>query len=115
LKARGFVLGLIAGGLGGLLSLTWAVGVPFLGPLAIVVGCLIRPRPTGAGGTLIGWGATWLVLFARVAGSCSTDRDCGGGPDIEPWMAAGVGLILVGLALLAAAYRRRDGHRPEPS
>lgn len=115
LTGRAVLLGLIAGGLGGLLTLSWAVGTPFLGPLAIVVGCLAPPRPAGAGATLVAWGATWLALFARVASSCSTDMDCGSGFDLGPWMAAGVGLIVVGLALLAAAYHRNHGRPPEPS
>jgi hypothetical protein len=112
---RAVLVGLIAGGLGGLLTLSWAVGLPFLGPLAIVVGCLAPPRPTGAGATLVGWGATWLALFARVASSCSTDMDCGSGTDVGPWMTVGVALIVGGVALLGAAYHRGHGRPPEPS
>ena len=115
MTVRALLLGLIAGALGGLLTLSFSVGVPFLGPLAIAVGCAARPRPIGAAGTLIGWGATWLLLFARVAGSCSIDQDCGDGPNVGPWMAAGVGLIVAGVVLVGAAYHRDHGRPPEPS
>jgi hypothetical protein len=113
LIASAFGLGLVAGALGGLMTVTFSVGVPFLGPLAIAVGCLARPRPIGAGGTLIGWGATWLALFTRVSSSCSVD--CGNGPDVRPWMAGAAGLVVGGFALLAAAYHRGHGRPPEPS
>lgn len=113
---RAILVGLIAGGLGGILTLSWGVGFGVgLGPLAIAVGCLAPPRPTGAGATLIGWGATWLALFARVVGGCSTDGDCGSGSDVGPWMTAGIGLVVGGFALLGAAYHRGHGRPPEPS
>ncbi len=92
---------------------TFSVGVPLLGPLAIAVGCLARPRPIGAGGTLIAWGTTWLFLFTRVSSSCSVD--CADGPDVGPWMAAAVGLVVGGFALLGAAYHRGHGRPTEPS
>ena len=115
MTGRAVLVGLVAGGLGGIITLSWGIGIPGLGLLAIAVGCLAPPRPTGAGATLIGWGATWLALFARLSVSCSTDGDCGSGTDVGPWMAVGVGLVVVGFSLLGAAYHRGHGRPPEPS
>jgi hypothetical protein len=105
--ARAFLLGLVAGGLGGILIVEFGIGLPFLAVLAIAVGCAARPRPTGAGGTLIGWGATWIALFANAARACGADRDCGDSPPgVAPWIVAGIGLILMGSVLLARGRRR---------
>ena len=106
MTARAFLLGLVAGGLGGILMVSFGIGLLFLGPLAIAVGNATRPRPVGAAGTLIAWGATWLALFARVAVGGSVDQTCSDGPELRPWIAINVGLMLGGFGLLAASRHR---------
>ena len=94
---RGWLLGLVAGSLGGLVLISWGVAMPWLGVIAIVVGGFAPPRPLGLSGTLIGWGATWAALFLRAGAAC--DPASCVGPDLFPWLLACVGLVVVGAAL----------------
>jgi hypothetical protein len=105
-RGRALLLGLIAGALGGLLSLTWAVPVPGLGLVASVVGCLVPPRPFGAAGVLIGAGATWATLLLRASAAC--DPASCVGPDLAPWLLGSVVLVTVGIGLLAFGLRRSE-------
>jgi LPXTG-motif cell wall-anchored protein len=98
------LLGLVAGALGGILSVTWAVPVPGLGLVAIVVGCLVPPRPFGAAGALMGWGLTWAALFLRVRASCDA-AECTG-PDTTGWLVATGILVLAAIGLLVIGLRR---------
>lgn len=106
LRLRAFLLGLVAGGLGGILLIEFGIGLPVLAAPAIAVGCAIRPWPIGAAATLIGWGAAWIVLIGNAAHACEVDANCGDAPpDVGPWILVGAGLIAVGLGLLI-----RSGH-----
>jgi hypothetical protein len=110
LKARSFLLGLVAGALGGFLLLEFGIGLPFLGPLAIVVGAAAPPIPFGAAGTLIGWGTLWAAAFANAARACAVDQNCGDQtPSVAPWVAAGACLIVAGFALLLRLRGRPAG------
>jgi hypothetical protein len=100
----GLLLGLIAGVLGGVLTLTWAVPVPGIGLLPLAVGLLAPPRPFGAAGMLIGWGSTWAALFLRADAAC--DPGSCQGPDITPWLLVATLLIGAGVGLLAIAIVR---------
>jgi hypothetical protein len=108
LKARAFLLGLVAGSLGGLLLIEFGIGLPFLAVVAIAVGCAARPLPVGAAGTLIGWGATWIAVLATAAHACAVDQNCGDSPpSVAPWIAAGSVLVVAGVTLLLLSDRRR--------
>jgi hypothetical protein len=103
---RTFLFGLVAGALAGILLVEFGIGLPILAALAIAVGCAARPRPIGAAGTLIGWGALWIALFASAARACVIDQNCGDSPpSVVPWIVAGGGLIVVGLAILVLSGR----------
>jgi hypothetical protein len=101
---RAVLLGLVAGALGGLLSLTWAVPVPGLGLLAIVVGCLVPPRTFGAAGALIGGAATWVALLMRASAAC--DPGSCVGPDLRAWLVGSLLFAIAGIGLLAAGLIR---------
>jgi hypothetical protein len=64
-----FGLGVFGGVVAGLTLLSFA-GLQPLGLSAISVGILVRPRPFGTAGVLLGTGATWLLLFAGAAARC---------------------------------------------
>jgi len=99
-KARALLLGLVGGGLGGLILLSWGVGLPWLGMIAAAVGATAPPRPVGAAGACIGWGGSWLALFVGMAINCSADSSCYA-PDTSPWIIASLGILAVGVVLLA--------------
>ena len=64
----------------------------------------------GLGGALTGVGATWLVLFGRVALTCGADVGDAGcfAPGIGSAVTASAGVLAVGLAISAfAAVRSR--------
>jgi hypothetical protein len=103
-RGPAWLVGLVAGSLGGLLSLTWAVPVPGLGLVAIVVGCLIPPRPFGAAGALIGAGATWATLLLGASAAC--DPASCVGPDLTPWLLSSMVLVVVGTGLLVFGLLR---------
>ena len=108
LRLRAFLLGLVAGALGGVLLVEFGIGLPFLAALAIALGCAARPRPMGAAGTLIGWGATWIAVLASAAHACAVDQTCGDSPpSVAPWIVAGLGLVLAGSVLVLSSDRRR--------
>ena len=98
-----FGLGVLGGVIGGLSLLSFA-GIFLIALIAIVGGVVVRPRPFGAAGVLIGWGVTWISLLAAAQSRC--DPASCVAPDLTPWVAAGIGLIAVGLVLLAVAIRR---------
>jgi hypothetical protein len=100
----GWLLGLVAGALGGVLTLSWAVPVPGLGLLPLAVGMLAPPRPFGAAGTLLGWGATWAALLLRADAAC--DPSSCQGPDISPWLVASAILVVAAIGLLAVGIVR---------
>jgi hypothetical protein len=98
-----FGLGVFGGVIAGLTLLSFA-GLQPLGVLAIVGAIVVRPRPFGSAGLLMGWGSTWLLLLWRANSSC--DPSSCQNPDLIPWIAAGFILVGGGVALLAVAVRR---------
>lgn len=111
MKARAFLLGLVAGGLGGILLLEFGIGLPVLALVAFAVGVATRPRPVGAAGTLVGWGATWIAVLANAARACTVDQNCGESPpSVVPWIAAGSVLVVTGVTLLMLSDRGRAAH-----
>lgn len=107
MKRRAFLFGLSAGALGGILLIEFGIGLPFLAAAAIAIGIVVAPIPIGAAGTLVGWGVTWTALLAIAARRCAVDQNCGDSPpNIAPWIAAGFGLIVVGLMLLVLGNRK---------
>jgi hypothetical protein len=112
-RIRALLVGLIGGGLGGLILLSWGVGLPWLGGVAIAVGAAAPPRPIGAIGAFIGWGATWLALLVGIQVNCTADPSCYAS-DFAPWIAASIGILAVGLLLGAVRLRgRRFDREPE--
>jgi len=101
---------LLAGGLFGVLA---AIGLVFGIPgmvvalIAVVLVGFIPRLPALVAGGLIGVGATWFVLFARVAVLCAEpQQQCGGTPiGIGPWLAFAGGVVVVGVLVGAYAFR----------
>ena len=101
-----FGLAVFGGVIAGLTLLSFA-GLQPLGVLAIVGGTLVRPRPFGAAGVLLGIGANWLILFAGAVARC--DPSSCQNPDLAPWFVAAFVLMVGGAVMLArAVHRRRD-------
>jgi hypothetical protein len=109
-RIRALLVGLIGGGLGGLILLSWGVGLPWLGAVAIAVGAAAPPRPVGAIGALIGWGGTWLALFVGLRVNCTADPSCYAS-DSASWIVASIGILVVGLVLGAVGLRGRGFDR----
>lgn len=114
---KAFLVGLLAGVVAGfsmfiLGTLTVFVGVPLL-----VIGVFIPPRLLGAAGTLIGLGATWLVVFGPVATTCRPpDCSTGGSGEtafatVGPWLAVAAACLVAGLVLLVIGLARRSRSR----
>jgi hypothetical protein len=99
---RWFV-GLVIGLVFGLATLIGGTMMAILGLVA--VGLLsIRPGRTAAiGGVLTGLGACWLALFATAGARCSTSCTF---PDLLPWMAASVVMLVTGLGITVLAWSR---------
>ncbi len=109
MRTRALLLGLVAGALGGLVLLSWRVGMPWLGLIAIGVGALAPPRPFGLAGTLVGWGCVWIALFLQADAAC--DPASCSGPSVAPWLAASAALVVAGL-LITGVDRARGRVRP---
>jgi len=99
-----FGLGVLGGTLGGLSLLSFA-GIFLIALIAIVGGLLLKPRPFGAAGVLVGWGTTWIIVLAGAQARC--DPASCTGPDLTGWFVAGAVLILLGAAALVVGIRRR--------
>ena len=99
-----FGLGVLGGTLGGLSLLSFA-GIFLIALIAIVGGLLLKPRPFGAAGVLVGWGATWIIALAGAQARC--DPGSCTGPDLTGWFVAGTVLILLGAIALVVGIRRR--------
>jgi hypothetical protein len=103
-RTRSFVVGLVAGAVGGAcLAILAAIGA-LIGLPLIVIGLFIPPRLYGAAGTFIGFGAAIVALFGRVAIVC-VPPGCTG-PSMTPLVALGLGSLAVGLGVLALAALR---------
>ncbi len=104
--------GLTVGAISGILLLEW----PPLGLLILVAYVVLarvaRQALAGLGGSLIGVGAVWLVLFGRVKLSC--DGTGPGGtcesPGIDAALLVALAVLLSGIgSWLLAARRARSG------
>ena len=96
-------LGVLGGLLGGIAVLSWA-GLQPLGIIVIGVGILLRPRPFGAAGVLMGWGGVTLLLLAGAQARC--DPASCGAPDVTGWVAVAFGLVVIGAVTLIVGLRR---------
>jgi hypothetical protein len=96
-------LGVLGGVLGGIALLSW-VGIQGLGIIVIGVGILLKPRPFGAAGVLMGWGGVTLLLLAGAQARC--DPASCGASDVTGWVAVAFGLVVIGAATLIVGLRR---------
>ena len=96
-------LGVLGGVLGGIGLLSWA-GLQGLGIIVIGVGILLKPRPFGAAGVLVGWGGVTLLLLAGAQARC--DPASCGAPDVSGWVAVAFGLVVIGAVTLIVGLRR---------
>jgi hypothetical protein len=112
--AGAWLAGLILGGLTGLTTVSFALGV--LG-LPILVGSVAvilwkGPRAIALAGFVTGIGLVWSVLIASSTISCLT-IDRGPGRWCEPadgvwrFLVAGATMLVLGLVLSAEAFKRR--------
>jgi hypothetical protein len=84
------------------------VAGPLVGVLAVGMLLLLASIPgreATVGGFMVGFGATWLVVFARATLTCG--RDCIA-PDMTPWFVAAGGFVAIGGVLTARAARGQD-------
>jgi hypothetical protein len=70
---------------------------------------LSRAVAAGIGGFLVGGGGAWLALLLEADARCRAftrpGRECIS-PDLAPWLAVGLGMVLVGAVGTAIATRR---------
>ncbi|HXG25648.1 MAG TPA: hypothetical protein VNL94_02175 [Candidatus Binatia bacterium] len=107
-----WLTGLMLGGLTGLTSISWALGllaVPIL-VASVVLIVWKGPRAIAGTGFLTGIGLLWTVLLATSTLSCLTiDRTAGRCEPAEGvwrFLAAGGTMLVLGLLLSAEAFRR---------
>jgi hypothetical protein len=101
---RRWLIGSAVGAAAGLGTLVAGTIGGLLGFIVIALAIAEPPRAPAVGGVLVGFGASWLALFGRVALTCR--QDCVA-PDYRPWLfAAG---ILAGLGILVTVRARRPG------
>ena len=98
------LLGVVLGGVLGIFDGLTAWFTPAARPdiVGIVIGSTFKGLIAGV---LIGWGLTWLALFANAGFRCSTDASCSG-PDMTPWFIAAGILVAAGVAVAAVAVAR---------
>ena len=61
------------------------IGLPWLGPVALLVGCAGCPRdPFGLAGTLLGWGGLWIALLLLRADAAVRARPRATDPTSRP-------------------------------
>jgi hypothetical protein len=111
--SRTWLLGAVAGSLGGLLLLLSGAVLVVLAVVAFAIGAAARPRPFGLAGTLIGWGGAWLALLARAELACAAanarpNEGCVGA-DPLPYVVlclclVGAGLGSLGLGVMRARH-----------
>jgi hypothetical protein len=104
-----WLAGATVGATGGLLALEGPMfGWPILVAFAIPA-VLSSTRAAAIGGELLGVGLVWLALLGRVGLTCHPP-DCLA-PGMDPWLAAGAAMSLIGLLLTvrAASLRGRRG------
>jgi hypothetical protein len=113
-SSGGWLSGLLLGGLTGLTTISFALGVLGLPILVASIAVILwkGPRAIALGGYVTGIGLLWTVLITSSTISCLT-VDRGPGRWCEPaegvwrFLAAGATMLVVGLVLSAEAFRRR--------
>jgi hypothetical protein len=98
-----FGVGVLGGVVGGLSLLTF-VGIFAVSVIAITGGLGVRPRPFGAAGILVGWGAAWVLALGAAQSRCEP-ASCVG-PDLTPWLTTAATLVGIGVVLLALGIVR---------
>jgi hypothetical protein len=98
-----FGVGVLGGVIGGLSLISFA-GIFAVALIAIFGGIGLRPRPFGAAGVLMGWGASWVILLAGALARC--DPASCVAPDLAPWAAFATGLAGAGGALIVIGLRQ---------
>ncbi len=93
-----WLAGLVLGGLGGFLLLV----VPPGGLLLVVVAAVLVVRRgkalPGLGGVLVGVGVIWAFFLGRTWLTCTAEVGCFT-PTIDAFLAIGLGLLAIGVAL----------------
>jgi hypothetical protein len=96
--------------LGGLMSLAYLLA----GPLTLFPGLLVwawllrqRPRLVATAGSLIGFGAVWMLLIGRISWACATDPSCVQPSVIGLWFAIGAVFLAAGVVLGLAVRRQQ--------
>lgn len=101
--SRRWGFGLVVGAVFGVGVLIFGTLGGLLGLVAVVLLAWEPAREAPVGGFLAGFGTTWLLLFVRADLSYGAN---GGGPDLTPWYAVGIVMLVVGLFLSVRALRR---------
>jgi hypothetical protein len=105
-----WLAGLVLGAVNGtaLLSLGMLILPLLLASLLLIA--WKGPRLIAGAGFLTGAGLLWTVLFLRVALTCGGPLDTGAGTcvagDLGGWIAGAAAILVVGLLVSAAAFRR---------
>ena len=106
-----WLAGLVLGALGAFLLLEFPVAGAALTAVTLVLIARAGRAAAGIGGLLVGLGGMWLVLFGRVALTCTSTADGSGcfAPDIAYAVAISAGILAVGGALsVITAIRARE-------
>jgi hypothetical protein len=104
-RSSAWLGGLVVGVASGSLALTFPV-VGYEIALLFIVGALLARRTRAAiAGLALGAGIGWTALIANGIVSCRSDGCFP--PDYAPWLAVGVGMLVVGVILSIVAVVRR--------
>ena len=110
MTTKRWAIGLVTGAIVGFGTLVGGVLVAVLGLVAILLLAWVPARNAAVGGHLTGFGTTWLLLFGSADLGCSADCV---GPDLTPWLAAALILLVIGVILsIRAAGEARSGALP---
>ena len=112
-SATAWLSGVALGGLTGLTTISFALGLLGLPILVASVALILwkGPRPLAGAGFFTGWGLLWTVAITQSTVACLTfergpGRWCEPADNVGPWLVAGVVTFVVGLAMSALALRR---------
>ena len=113
-----WLTGLMLGGLTGITSISWALGLLALPILVASVVLIVwkGPRAIAGSGFLTGIGLLWTVAIVNSTVSCLTvdrtaGRWCEPAEGLGPFLAAGATMLVLGLLLSADAFRRLRSRR----
>jgi hypothetical protein len=97
--------GLVVGVASAVLALSFPVVGYEIGLLFTVGALLSRATLCAVGGLFVGFGSAWVGVIANAALRC--DLPSCVSPDLAPWLAAGVTVLVVGVASSVVAAGRR--------